>query len=1677
MNPIYNFRLKAIVALIFVSQTVLKAQTLGTVPTLASTNVSEASQYGVVYELDIPTNANYNTKSAINYAVNNSGITGLNFSRVAYFLQLDNKWVWVSMNKFSNKLTDYGVPYANSNIIWQQVVTGMNVYGSTGSNVTNATNINGNIEIWPDCYSTGLGLNGIGGNPNTYDFNDTRSAGSNCYGSFQVHNYGASQTLFAYNSFMNNNTSDLGIGNNTGSSGHPDWTFQYNANTYTTRKLYIMVNGYSVTAPSPSTQTVCLNGTTTALSVSANTINGTTITGYNWYSNTTNSNTGGILVASHSTSASSDSYTPTATTAGTTYYYAVVSNSAGTSVTSNPAQVVISAYPVATITPTGPTTFCSGSSVQLNASSGSSFLWSNGATSQSITVNSNSYNTVTVTNAAGCSTTSAPVTVTVNILPSATITAGNSTTFCAGGSVQLNASSGSSYLWNTGATSQMITATSSGNYTVKVTDANGCSATSTATTVAVNPLPSPTVSATSTTTFCSGNNVTLNANGGAGNAIKLNGSAQYINVANTANIPIGNSTYTLEAWIKPNGSSTGGIIGWGNWGTTNQVNAFRMNGSAGLDNYWWANDLVVTTPNLADGAWHHVAATFDGSTRTIYVDGILISSDHPGGHNVPNANNIRIGTTNNTEYFNGAIDEVRVWNIGRTQAQIQAAMKTSIAPNSAGLVAYYKLDEGTGSTTTDATANGNNGTLVGSPSWMVPSTAPMIGYSSYAWSNGATASSINVAASGNYTVTVTDINGCVNTSAATTVTVRPVSTSVTNISVCPSALPYSWNGLSFSAAGSQTTHLTNSVGCDSAATLNLTVLAPTTSLTTLGVCTTALPYTWNGNSYTTAGTYTVHLTNAAGCDSAATLVLSILQPSTSTTSFTVCSTALPYSWNGLEYNTAGTYTYHTSNAVGCDSTATLILSIKYPPVVAPVTGILQLGVGQTTQLSDATPGGVWSTSNATIASVSNGLVTGIAGGQVTISYTVTNDCGPTVVSQIINVSVPGICNNLAAGFIINQANQCISTNNYVFTNTTTGGTAPFVYNWDFNDGSHSSQPDPSHVYGSPSDHDISLTVTDKNGCQSGYTLQITVGPTPQVSFKTDFDTYNGKGTTFISTSTTPAGNMTYYWNLGNGTSSTLVNPMVIYQPGSYLVTLVVNTSGGCSDSIKEVVNITNKSTSILGNVAAIQGGANLCIHSTVQLSDATSGGTWTTSDPTVASVSNNGLVTGIAAGTVQISYSVTGINGTNTVNTLLTVNSQTATPVINGAANMCSNTNAFFTSNTAGGVWGTSAIGVAAVSTTGMVTAIGKGTAMITYTVNNGCGTATAQSTVLVTDCSVPPVAGPINGPSTVATGSTITLSDAVTGGTWTASPATIATIDPNTGVLTGITAGNVTIIYTVSNPNGSNSVSANILVTAAITQVPACTLSAKFSVNNAAQCITGNNFIFTDESTGAGSALVYNWDFNDGSYSVLQNPGHVYNAAASHDVTMTVTDANGCTSEYVLQITVGSEPSASFTTDYNTGSGNGTTYLSTSSITEGTLNYNWDLGDGTSSDLSNPTVYYANGDYKVKLVVSGIGSCKDSVTELIKINGLKNTVAASPNPASGFTNISFTSISGQNNAIIKVHDANGKLVIEKTVSTSPAGTLSNISLYVGGLTNGTYYVIILDEDHHKIGSVTIIKS
>jgi prepilin-type N-terminal cleavage/methylation domain-containing protein len=156
--------------------------------------------------------------------------------------------------------------------------------------------------------------------------------------------------------------------------------------------------------------------------------------------------------------------------------------------------------------------------------------------------------------------------------------------------------------------------------------------------------------------------------GKSGSALSFNGS-NYVEIPNPKNIPQGNSPYAIVVFIKTNFYCNCGIVGWGNWGTTNAVNALKLS-SSGIINYWEANDLILNVSGLTDGKWHMIVAQFDGKTRSIYVDGNLIGSDTPTGHNAV-LSNFRIGSTNNGEYFNGAIDELVIYDRALTEDEIK----------------------------------------------------------------------------------------------------------------------------------------------------------------------------------------------------------------------------------------------------------------------------------------------------------------------------------------------------------------------------------------------------------------------------------------------------------------------------------------------------------------------------------------------------------------------------------------------------------------------------------------------------------------------------------------------------------------------------------------------------------------------------------------------------------------------------------------------------------------------------------------------------------------------------------------------------------------------------------------------------------------------------------------------
>jgi len=166
-------------------------------------------------------------------------------------------------------------------------------------------------------------------------------------------------------------------------------------------------------------------------------------------------------------------------------YGVTVTNGSGctgqavTSVTVNP-------LPTPTIWAGGPTSFCTGGSVTLTCQPAqSSYLWSDGETTQSIVVTTSGTWTVSVIDPNGCNGTSAATTTTVSAGPTPTINPSGTVTICTSQNVTLTSSAGSSYLWSTNATTQAITVNSAGSYTVTITNFMGCSGTSLPTVVNV----------------------------------------------------------------------------------------------------------------------------------------------------------------------------------------------------------------------------------------------------------------------------------------------------------------------------------------------------------------------------------------------------------------------------------------------------------------------------------------------------------------------------------------------------------------------------------------------------------------------------------------------------------------------------------------------------------------------------------------------------------------------------------------------------------------------------------------------------------------------------------------------------------------------------------------------------------------------------------------------------------------------------------------------------------------------------------------------------------------------------------------------------------------------------------------------------------------------------------------
>ncbi|HRZ99230.1 MAG TPA: sialate O-acetylesterase [Candidatus Paceibacterota bacterium] len=212
---------------------------------LLDLKVPEAKHYQVVLDLDLA-----KLGPTISYTEDHRAKNALNFNRIAYFLELqtsdgNTQYLYVSMDAFTDSADKIGIPTAASGGHFQQNVANLNVYSNVRGIVTGTNMSGGNIEFWSGNYATENSANVPNASGQVYDFGDQPADPADGYGSMQVHNHAARQTLFAINHWREGSKADIGIGNQ--STGNGDWTFASNANQWTAKRLRVLVRGTAQT--------------------------------------------------------------------------------------------------------------------------------------------------------------------------------------------------------------------------------------------------------------------------------------------------------------------------------------------------------------------------------------------------------------------------------------------------------------------------------------------------------------------------------------------------------------------------------------------------------------------------------------------------------------------------------------------------------------------------------------------------------------------------------------------------------------------------------------------------------------------------------------------------------------------------------------------------------------------------------------------------------------------------------------------------------------------------------------------------------------------------------------------------------------------------------------------------------------------------------------------------------------------------------------------------------------------------------------------------------------------------------------------------------------------------------------------------------------------------------------
>ena len=507
-------------------------------------------------------------------------------------------------------------------------------------------------------------------------------------------------------------------------------------------------------------------------------------------------------------------------------------------------------------------------------------------------------------------------------------------------------------------------------------------------------------------------------------------------------------------------------------------------------------------------------------------------------------------------------------------------------------------------------------------------------------------------------------------------------------------------------------------------------------------------------------------------------------------------------------------------------------------------------VGLTTNLSDASAGGTWSSTTSSVATVTPGLgsgggvVGGGSGGTTVVNYS--NGCGSAAVVTVTVTPFPTA--------ITGATSLCLGT-----TTTLSNGTS--VGTWSSSNSSIAAVGSTTGFVNG--NNNGTVTITYANVCGSANSSLTVTSPTAI----SGITTFCQNATTILSNGV--SGGTWSSNNLAVATATGIVNDGTIYGTGLGLspgtATITYTIAGGCYVTI----NITTTAAP-----TPITGLFSMCSGTGVNLTDGTTGGVWSSTNTNVATVNTTGGVSGfgLAGGISTISYAI----GICSASATVTVNPIPS--AITGPLGVCVNSTIMLSDATLSGNWSSSTSSVATVDPgSGVVSGVSAGIATITYTLSSGC--------FITRSVTVNPSPATITGNLNVCVGSTTTLSDAGGGGTWSSSASSVASVGSLTGVITGFApGGTATITYTAP--------------------VSGCSTSTVVTVNPLPSAIVGTNVICTGTTTTlTATPTGGTWSSVNVPVAAIDINTGVVTAGIPGTTVITYTLGTGCTSTMTLSV------------------------------------------------------------------------------------------------------------------------------------------------------------------------------